>query len=403
MSRSEDEMNPIYLDYNATTPIAHEVAEVMAPFLRDHFGNPSSSHSYGIVAKKAIEAARSLVADLLGCGPQNVVFTSGGTESNNAAIKGIAWGCRDRGRQIITSAIEHPAVMEVCRWLEVQGFPLIILPVDRDGLINPGELERAISSDTLLVTVMHANNEVGAIQPIAELASIAHRHGALFHTDAAQSIGKIPVSVDELCVDLLTVAGHKLYAPKGIGALYVRDGIHLENLLHGAGHEAGRRPGTENVLEIVGLGHACEIAQRDLTKNMTHFKAMRDRLYEGLRRELGDDAIRLNGPIERRLPNTLSLSFREIEASALLSEISEQVAASAGAACHADGISISAVLMAMQVPPEWARGTIRFSVGRDTTHQEIDLAIRVIAEAVRRENSILPRTRDASAIPSLLL
>ncbi len=377
-------MKPIYLDYNATTPIDREVADAMAPYLLEHFGNPSSAHSFGSIAKKAVENARSQVADLLACEAHNLVFTSGGTESNNAAIKGVAWAYQNEKRQIITSSIEHPAVMEVCWWLEQHGFRLVVLPVDRHGLVDPAELKRVITADTALVSVMHANNEVGTIQPIAELCTIAHQHRALFHTDAAQSIGKVSVEVDKLGVDLLTVAGHKVYAPKGIGALFIRDGVRLEKLLHGANHESGRRPGTENVLEIVGLGHACKIAQRDLDGNIVHFRFMRDRLHEGLRRELGDGLVQLNGHPERRLPNTLSLSFRNIEATTLLSEIGEQVAASAGAACHADGVTISAVLTAMQVPKEWAMGTIRFSVGRHTTHQEIDRAIPVIAKAVHK-------------------
>ncbi len=379
-------MHSIYLDFNATTPIEKEVAEAMVPYLYEHFGNPSSSHPYGVAAKRAIESARAQVAALLRCQPDSIVFTSGGTESNNAAIKGIALAGRERGNHIITSAIEHPAVIEVCRWLENQGFRLTILPTDSNGLVDPADLEKSITADTFLVTVMHANNEVGAIQPIAELAAIAHRKGALLHTDAAQSIGKIPVYIDELGVDLLTIAGHKLYAPKGIGALYVREGVRLEKLLHGANHEAGRRPGTENVLEIVGLGQACEIVRRDLLGNMVHMQAMRDRLHEGLRSKLGQDATRLNGHPELRLPNTLSLGFRGVEASTLLSEIADQVSASAGAACHSDGVSISAVLEAMKVPLEWAVGTVRFSVGRHTTGQEVDRAIHIIAGAVR--NSI---------------
>ena len=376
-------MESIYLDYNATTPIAREVAEAMAPYLYEHFGNPSSSHPYGVATKRAIERARIQVATLLGCQPTEIVFTSGGTESNNAAIKGVAWAGRDRGRHVVTSAIEHPAVMEVCRWLASQDFRLTVLPVNTDGLVNPADLEQAIDTDTILVTVMHANNEVGTIQPIAELSAISHRQGVLVHTDAAQSVGKVPVNVDELGVDLLTVAGHKLYAPKGIGALYIRNGVRLAKLLHGANHEADRRPGTENVLEIVGLGQACEIARRDLAGNMIHFKNIRDRLHEGLKRELGKEAVHLNGHPERRLPNTVSLSFRGIKANSLLSNISRQLAASAGAACHAEGSEISAVLKAMDVPLEWAVGTVRFSVGRDTTIREIDRAIHIVAEAVR--------------------
>ena len=377
-------MNPIYLDYNATTPIAHDVAEAMAPYLYEHFGNPSSSHPYGVAAKRAVEAARAQVAALLGCQPIEVIFTSGGTESNNYALKGAALAGRERGNHVITSAEEHPAVIEVCHWLEEQGFRLTVLPVDEYGLVDPTDLERATTPGTLLVSVMHANNEVGTVQPIAELAEIAHRHGALMHTDAAQSVGKIPVNVDNLGVDLLSVAGHKAYAPKGIGALYTRTGVQLAQLIHGAEHEGGRRPGTENVLEIVGLGKACEVAGRDLEKNMAHYRAMRDRLHEGLVRELGEKAVRLNGHPEKRLPNTLSLSFRGIEANTLLSEIGEQVAASAGAACHADGVDVSAVLEAMGVPVEWAMGTVRFSVGRGTTVEDVDRAVGIVAEAVRR-------------------
>ena len=376
-------MRPIYLDYNATTPIARKVAEAMAPYLYKHFGNPSSSHPYGVVARQAVGAARAQVAELLGCQPAQVVFTSGGTESNNYAIKGVALAYRDRGNHLITSAVEHPAVVHVCNWLESQSFRVTVLPVDEYGLVSPADLERAITPDTLLVTVMHANNEVGSVQPIAELAEIAHGHGALMHTDAAQSVGKIPVKVDELGVDLLSVAGHKLYAPKGIGALYIRSGVRLTKLLHGAGQEGGRRPGTENVLEIVGLGQACEMAGRDLAGNVARFQAMRDRLHEGLLRALGQEAVKLNGHPEKRLPNTLNLSFRGVQANTLLSEIGERVAASAGAACHADEVDVSAVLRAMKVPIDWAMGTIRFSVGRGTTIDEIDRAVEVVAGAVR--------------------
>ena len=336
-----------------------------------------------------MEAARTQVAALLRCQPAEVIFTSGGTESNNQAIKGVAMAHRDhtglsQSGHIITSAVEHPAVVEVCNWLETQGWRITRLPVDEYGLLAPADLERAITPDTLLVTVMHANNEVGTVQPVAELAEIAHRHGALMHTDAAQSVGKIPVDVQDLGVDLLSVAGHKVYAPKGIGALYVRTGVQLAWLLHGAGHEGGRRPGTENVLQIVGLGQACQLAGRDLERNMAHFRTMRDRLHQGLVQELGEQAVKLNGHPEERLPNTLSLSFLRVEANTLLSEIGETVAASAGAACHADEVDVSAVLRAMAVPVEWAMGTVRFSVGRDTTAQEIDRAVQIVADAVRR-------------------
>ncbi len=377
-------MKPIYLDYNATTPIAREVAEAMEPYLYDFFGNPSSSHPFGAAARKAVEAARAQVAALLDCDPSEVVFTSGGTESNNLAIKGAAMALRDKGNEIITSSVEHPAVSEVCRWLGTQGFRITILPVDAAGLVDPADLERAISSNTILVTVMHANNEVGTIQPIAEFSRIARQHGALMHTDAAQSVGKIAVTASELEADMISVAGHKLYAPKGVGALYLRGSLDLARLLHGASHESGRRPGTENVLEIVGLGFACGMAGRDLEKNRIHSLALRDRLHRGLERELGESAVRLNGHDEMRLPNTLSLSFRDVDAGTLVAEIEENVAVSAGAACHAEGVDISTVLEAMKVPVEWAMGTVRFSVGRYSTEEEVDRAVDIVADAVRR-------------------
>jgi len=377
-------MQPIYLDYNATTPIHREVAEAMTPFLFEHFGNPSSSHSYGATTKRAIEKARSQAAALLGCRNEEVVFTSGGTESNNYAIRGVAEALSHRGRHIITSAVEHPAVTEVCAWLKTQGFEITILPVDSHGLVEKADLERVIRADTILVTVMHANNEVGTIEPIAELAEVAHRHGAWMHTDAAQSAGKIPVSVEALGVDLLSLAGHKLYAPKGIGALFIGGHVQLAKLMHGAAHEAGRRPGTENVLEIVGLGQACEIALRDQTTNIERSKALRDRLHRGLVDELGAGGVRLNGHPEQRLPNTLSLSFPGLEANTLVDEIGIEVAASAGAACHAGEVDLSAVLEAMAVPIEWAMGTVRFSTGRHTTEEEIDRAVEVVSAAVAR-------------------
>ncbi len=387
-------MKPIYLDYNATTPIAREVAQAMEPFLYEHFGNPSSSHPYGLVTKRAVQEARAQVAALLGCQPAEIIFTSGGTESNNYAIKGVALASQER-QHVITSAVEHPAVTEVCTWLEGQGFRITILPVDEYGLVNPADLERAIRPDTALVTVMLANNEIGTLQPITELAAIAHQHGALLHTDAAQAVGKIPVDVQSLGVDLLSVAGHKLYAPKGVGALYVRQGIQLDQLMHGAGHEGGRRPGTESVLQIVGLGQACHVAQRDMEKNAAHFQAMRDRLHTSTLCELGQETVRLNGHPEKRLPNTLSLSFRNVEANVLLAEINEQVAASAGAACHSDEVRLSATLRAIKAPLDWAMGTVRFSVGRATTAEDVDRVVEVVSRAVRE------RSENALANPRL--
>ncbi|MBU1707894.1 cysteine desulfurase [bacterium] len=374
-------MKPIYLDYNATTPIHPEVAHAMMPYLTEHFGNPSSSHSFGLEAKKAVEKARRQVADLLGCQSDEIVFTSGGSESNNYAIKGAAVANRQKGNHIITSAIEHPAVTQVCSYLEENGFRVTYVPVDEFGVVNVHELEKAVSPQTILITIMHANNEVGTIQPIAEIAKITKSKGIIFHTDAAQSIGKIPANVSELGVSLLSIAGHKLYAPKGIGALYIRRGIKLQKLIHGADHEQNRRAGTENVPEIVGLGKACEISKRDLEKNMKHMQEMRDRLHRGLERELGK--VKLNGHPEQRLSNTLSVGFKNIEANMLLLNM-DGVAASAGAACHTDSIDISSVLAAMKVPEEYAMGTVRFSTGRTTSAENIDRAIEITSRAVHR-------------------
>jgi cysteine desulfurase NifS/selenium donor protein len=374
-------MKPIYLDYNATTPIDAEVIEVIKPYLEEYFGNPSSSHWYGIQTKKAIEKARRQVADLLNCQIDEVIFTSCATESNNYAIKGTAFANHGKGNHIITSAIEHPAVIEVCKWLEANGFRVTYIPVDEFGLVNVAEVEKAITSQTILITIMHANNEVGTIQPIQEIAKLSKRHKIVMHTDAAQSIGKIAVKVNELGVNLLSIAGHKLYAPKGIGALYIRHGTNLEKVIHGADHEQDKRAGTENVLGIVGLGKACEIAKRDLGKNMQHMKMMRDRLHRGLQEKLGE--IKLNGHPENRLPNTLSIGFANIEANAILSEI-EGVAASAGAACHSDSVDVSPVLSAMNVPLEYAMGTIRFTTGKMTTEDEINRAIKIINGAAKR-------------------
>jgi cysteine desulfurase len=374
-------MEPIYLDYNATTPLDPAVIEAMRPYLEKRFGNPSSTHAYGVQAKLAVANARRQVAELLNCDTDEVIFTSGGSESNNYAIKGVAFAHRGKGNHIITSAIEHPAVSEVCRYLEEHGFRVTYVSVDEFGVVDMEELESALSPQTVLVTVMHANNEVGTIQPIADIAKMVKKHGALMHADAAQSVGKIPTDVKALGVDLLTVAGHKLYAPKGIGALYVRHGVTLEKLVHGADHEQNMRAGTENVLEIVGLGEACEVAKKGMAGNMAHVQKLRDRLYNGLIERF--PAIKLNGHPERRLPNTLSVSFPNIEANLLLDEL-EGVAASAGAACHSDSIDISPTLSAMAVPREYAMGTIRFSTGRFNTDGDIETAVGLISEAVGR-------------------
>ena len=375
-------VEPIYLDYNGTTPHDPEVIAAMRPFLETEFGNPSSSHWYGIRPKKAVEAARRQVAGLLNCQPQEVFFTSGGTESNNHAIKGMARTLKDKGRHLITSTVEHPAVLEVCRHLQTEGFETTYVEVDDTGMVGVADVAAAIRPDTILISIMHANNEVGTIQPIAEIAALAREKGICMHTDAAQSVGKIGTDVQALEVDLFSVAGHKLYAPKGIGALYVRGGLLPEKFCHGAGQEMGWRAGTENVLEIVGLGKACEMADRNLGVTQRHLQAMRDRLHQGLNVQLTD--MRLNGHPQKRLPNTLSLSFKGLEANRILEEIGLEVAASAGAACHADTVTLSHVLTAMRVPVEWAKGTVRFSTGRMTTVEQIDRAIRVVVDAVNR-------------------
>jgi selenium donor protein len=318
---------------------------------------------------------------MLGARPDEIVFTSGGSESNNLAIRGVAQTLRDKGNHIVTSAIEHPAVIEVCRYLESQGFRLSVVPVDGTGLVDPGDVEKVLTPATILITVMHANNEVGTIQPIREIAEIAHRNGILMHTDAAQSIGKIRVKVDELGVDLLSVAGHKFYAPKGVGALYIRTGVKPEKLIFGADHERGWRAGTENVLEIVGLGKACELVNENIDQRAEHMKKLRDRLHEGIAAKIHD--VRLNGHPDKRLPNTLSLSFHGIEANAILSELTE-VAASAGAACHSDEVVMSDTLKAMDVPVDYAMGTVRFSTGMLLTETDVDRTIEAVSDVVAK-------------------
>jgi cysteine desulfurase len=373
-------VKPIYLDYNGTTPHDPEVIAAMRPFLEEEFGNPSSGHLYAVKPRQALNVARHQVAGLLNCTPEEVVFTSGGTEANNWAILGTALALRGRGRHIITSRFEHPAVLNVCAFLEKVGFEIAYLPVGEFGLVEVADVQASLRPDTILVTIMHANNEVGTIQPIAEIAALARSRGIRTHTDAAQSLGKIPVDVNELGVDLLSLAGHKLYAPKGVGALYIRRGVTLETFMHGAGQEMGRRAGTENILEIVGLGKACEVAARDLDINRLHMQVMRDRLHAAIASGLTE--MRLNGHPEMRLPNTLSLSFRHLEANRILEAVGLEVAASAGAACHADSVEISHVLKAMAVPEEWAKGTLRLTTGRMTTTTEIDRAADVIIKAV---------------------
>lgn len=374
----------IYLDYNASTPLAPEVAQAMEPWLAEGFGNPSSTHWAGIPARRALDAARAQVAGLLGCTPSEVVFTSGGSEADNAALKGVWFALREKGDHLVTTRIEHPAVLEPCRWLEGLGARVTRVGVDRFGRVDPDDVRRALTPRTVLVSVMHANNETGTLQPLAELSAVCREAGVLFHTDAAQSVGKIPTRVDALGVDLLAVAGHKLYAPKGVGALYVRRGTPLVPLIHGAGHEGGRRAGTESVLLAAGLGAACEIAGRD--PGMDRTRALRDRFWAGVRELFGDRVVR-NGHPDHCLPNTLHVSFLGRTGPEVLASL-PGVAASTGSACHSGRIQLSATLEAMGVSPEAGAGAVRWSLGRFTTAEEIEAVLVQLGELALGSSAI---------------
>lgn len=368
----------IYLDYNASTPIAPEVAAAMRLFIDGEYGNPSSGHWAGKAALEAVEKARRKVAHLLGCASDEVVFTSGGSEANNHALKGVAFALRDKGNHIITSAVEHPAVLNPCTFLEKLGFRTTLVPVDRYGRVDPDEVTRAITPGTILVSIMHANNEVGTIQPIEEISRITRQRGILLHTDAAQSVGKIPTRVEDLGVDLLSIAGHKLYAPKGIGALYIRRGTPIEPLVHGAGHEGGRRAGTESALLTTALGVAAELAG-DLAP-MRGLERLRDHFWFALQTRFGNSVV-LDGHPVHRLPNTLNISFVGRVGSEILARL-EGVAASTGSACHSGQIEMSPVLKAMGVAPEVGMGAIRFSLGRSTTEEEVTTVVEWLGSVV---------------------
>jgi cysteine desulfurase len=382
-------MHEIYLDYNASTPIDPRVAAIIRPLLEGPFANPSSSHPGGLDARAVIERGRSQVAHLLGASSDEIVFTSGGSEANNFALKGIFFALRKRGDHIVTSAVEHPSIVEPSRFLERLGARVTVVPVDRSGLVDPDDVRRAITSRTILVSIMHANNEVGTIEPIADIARIAHEHGGLMHTDAAQSVGKIPTGVDELGVDLLSIAGHKLYAPKGVGALYVRRGVRIESLIHGAGHESGRRAGTESALMIAALGAAAELAS-DLGP-MTEVQRLRELLWDLLSEGLGEEVV-LNGHPTLRLPNTLNVSAVGRVGSDILAAL-DGVAASTGSACHSGSVELSPVLAAMGISPEVGMGALRLSLGRPTTEAEI----REVAERLIRTVRETPLTPVAAA------
>ena len=374
-------MKAIYLDYNASTPIAPEVLAAMRPFQTENFGNPSRSHWAGVPVKEAIENARGQVGALLVCSSREVVFTSGGTEANNHAIKGAFFALHKKGNHIITSRVEHPATLQPCRFLERLGAEVTYLPVDETGLVNPQDVQRAITSRTILVSVMHANNEIGTIEPIAEIARITRESNVLLHTDAAQSAGKIPINVASLGVDLLSVAGHKLYAPKGVGALYIRQGVELEPFMHGAGHERGRRAGTESALLIVALGRACELAGVNIEPNRARLIELRDYLHTGLT-DLFGETLHLNGHPTQRLPNTLNVSLAGRVGSEILQVIPD-VAASTGSACHSGRVRVSPVLEAIGVPDSIAVGAIRFSVGRGTTIEQLEHVLGLLRSNIK--------------------
>lgn len=384
---------PVYMDHHATTPLDPRVLEAMMPYLVEKFGNPSScTHRYGWDAEAGVEKARKQVARLINTKPEEIIFTSGATESDNLAIKGAARANRPRGNHIVTLAIEHPAVLDACRRLEAEGFKVTLLPVGRDGLVNLKDFERALTGETILASVMAANNEIGTLEPVGEIGKLCRERGILFHTDAVQAIGKIAIDVEAMNVDLLSLSAHKIYGPKGVGALYVRQNdprLKLIPLLDGGGHERGFRSGTLNVAGIVGLGQACEICQQEFSREPARLRALRDRLQQGILSGL--DGVGVNGSMEQRLPNNLNLSFAGVDAESFLMALKD-VALSSGSACHSAGDSLSYVLQALGLPEDLAAGSIRFGLGRFNTEEEVDFAIGRVIETVEslRELASLP-------------
>lgn len=366
-------MKTVYLDHCATTPLHPEVLKAMLPFLRDTFGNPSSAHALGRTARKAVEEARHRVADLIGARPAEIVFTSGGTEADNLAIQGIARARRDRGNHIVTSAIEHHAVTRTCEYLARNGFTITYLPVDRHGVVNPEDVRRALTDKTILVTIMHSNNEVGTIEPISEIGKMVAERGVTFHTDAVQSVGKVPLDVKELQVDMLSIAAHKLYGPKGIGALYIKEGTKIEPILYGGEQENGIRSGTENVAFIAGLGMACEVARRTVSASMKRIRKLRDALQERISASIQD--LTINGHPASRLPGVLSISVPGIAAELIVRNLDARgIAVSAGSACTSHSVEISHVLSAMGLSKDIAQGTVRMSLGIKNMPDEIEYA-----------------------------
>ncbi len=386
---SEVDMKDIYMDYNATTPVDPRVVETMIPYLRERFHNPSSIYSGAKKVKKAVEQAREKVASLIGARPREVVFTGGGSEADNHAIKGVAFAFRDRGNHVITSAIEHHAVLHTCKFLEKIGFEVTYLPVDKYGIVDPDTLRKAIKENTILVSIMMSNNEIGTLEPIKELAEVAHSKGVLFHTDAVQAVGKIPVNVKELGVDLLSLSGHKFYGPKGVGALYIRSGVKLHPLIHGGGQERGRRAGTENVAGIVGIGVASEIAMEEMEEEERKIRPLRDRLERELLKRIPEVVV--NGHPEKRLYNTLNICVKHIEGEGMLALLDMNgISASSGSACTSGSLEPSHVLLAIGLPHEIAHGSLRFSLGKYNTIEDVDRVVEVLPSIVERLRSMSP-------------
>jgi cysteine desulfurase len=386
-------MRRIYLDHAATTPTHPEVVKAMLPFFTDAFGNPSSIYSYGQEAKGGIEEARTKVAELIGARSEEIVFTSGGTEADNFALKGIAYANEHKGNHIITTSIEHHAVLEACKSLEKTGFQITCLPVDEYGLVDPDDVRKAITNKTILVSVMHASNEVGTIEPVEEIGRIAREAGIYFHSDSVQTVGHIPVNVDKLKVDLLSISAHKLYGPKGVGALYVRKGTKLVPLMHGGEQEKRRRAGTENVPAIVGLGKAVELAGQDIGKEAERLTYLRDKLIEGLGERI--DQTRLNGHPTKRLPNNVNVSIDFVEGESMLLNLDlEGVCASTGSACTSSSLEPSHVLLALGLPPEQAHGSLRFTLGRDNTQADVERVLEVLPGIVAKLRAMSPLSKS---------
>ncbi|MCK4224435.1 MAG: cysteine desulfurase NifS [candidate division Zixibacteria bacterium] len=382
-------MRKIYLDHAATTPVRSEVLEAMLPYFKEKFGNASSIHGFGREVKVALEEAREKVAQIIGASPSQIFFTSGGTESDNLAIKGTALANRKKGKHIITSKIEHHAILESCKFLEKEGFEVTYLPVNFQGLVDPEDLRKAIRDDTTLVSIMYANNEVGTIQPIEKLSKIAKEKGVYFHTDAVQAVGKIPTEVQKLNVDMLSMSGHKIYGPKGVGAIYIRKGVRITPLSHGGHHERSRRAGTENVPTIVGFAKALELTVGEMENQNKHLRNLTEAFYKKLIESIPD--VVLHGDLNRRIPNTLNLSFKGVEGeSVILSLDMKGVAVASGSACTSETLEPSHVLSAMGVAPEIAQGAIRFSFGRDNTMEDVEYVAGILPEIVQRLRSMSP-------------